>query len=204
MIAVGLTGGIGSGKSTVAALLAERGAVLVDADQLAREAVAPGSDGLARLVERFGPQVLLPDGGLDRAKLAAIVFADEAARTDLNSIVHPAVGALMAARLTALHATDGVVVLDIPLLVESGGRDRYPLAGVLVIDAPVGLAVERLVSGRGMERAEAERRVAAQASRAERLAAADYVIVNIGTREELAVMVDLAWAWMQTLRAAGG
>jgi dephospho-CoA kinase len=203
MIAVGLTGGIGSGKSTVGALLVERGAVLVDADQLAREVVEPGTDGFARVVERFGPEVVQPDGRLDRGRLASIVFVDTAARTDLNAIVHPAVGARMAERLSALQVTDDVVVLDIPLLVEGGDRHRYPVAGVLVIDSPVDLAVERLVASRGMDRADVERRVAAQASRAERLAAADYVIVNMGTLDELAAMVDRAWAWMQGLRAAG-
>ncbi|HXY44550.1 MAG TPA: dephospho-CoA kinase [Acidimicrobiales bacterium] len=203
MIAVGLTGGIGSGKSTVARMLVERGAVLVDADQLAREVVEPGTEGLARVVERFGPEVLLGDGQLDRGRLAAMVFTDEAARRDLNSIVHPAVGRLMAERLAASAGSDDIVVLDIPLLTEAGGRDRYPVAGVLVIDAPVEIAVERLVADGRMGRADAEARVAAQASRAERLAVADYVIVNIGTLEELALMVDRAWTWMEDLRAAG-
>lgn len=203
MIAVGLTGGIGSGKSTAAALLVERGAVLVDADRLARQVVEPGTDGLQRVVERFGPAILLADGTLDRPQLASIVFADEAARRDLNAIVHPAVGVLMAERLAALHTTDDIVVLDVPLLVEGGARDRYAVAGVLVIDTPVDLAVERLVESRGMGRADAEARVAAQVSRAERLAAADYVIVNMGSLEELALMVDRAWAWMQGLKPAG-
>lgn len=202
MIAVGLTGGIGSGKSTVGALLVERGAVLVDADQLAREVVEPGTDGFARVVERFGPEVVQADGRLDRGKLASVVFVDAEARRELNAIVHPAVAARMAERLSALRQADDVVVLDIPLLVEGGARDRYPVAGVLVIDSPVDLAIERLVAGRGMDRADAERRVAAQASRAERLASADYVIVNMGTLDELAAMVDRAWSWMQGLRAA--
>ena len=201
MIVVGLTGGIGSGKSTVAALLVERGAVLVDADRLAREVVEPGTDGLARVVERFGRDVLLGDGNLDRAKVASIVFADEAALKDLNAIVHPAVGILMAERITALEPTDKIVVLDIPLLVEGGARDRFPVAGILVVDAPVELAVDRLVASRGMDRADAERRVAAQASRAQRLASADFVILNVGTLPELGLMVDRAWAWMQTLQA---
>jgi dephospho-CoA kinase len=200
VIAVGLTGGIGSGKSTVSGLLVERGAVLVDADQLAREIVEPGSETLVRVVEHFGPTVLRPDGRLDREALASVVFADDRARSELNAIMHPAVGALMAQRLTALAATDEIAVLDIPLLVEGGARDRYPVAGVLVIDSPVDLAVERLVAHRAMDRADAERRMAAQASRSERLAQADYIIVNIGTLAELALMVDRAWAWMQGLR----
>jgi dephospho-CoA kinase len=145
--------------------------------------------------------VLLPDGNLDRAKVASIVFSDEAALMDLNAIVHPAVGILMAERITALEPTGEIVVLDIPLLVEGGARDRFPVAGILVVDAPVQLAVERLVSSRGMDRADAERRVAAQASRPQRLASADFVILNVGTVAELGLMVDRAWAWMQTLQA---
>jgi dephospho-CoA kinase len=203
VITVGLTGGIGSGKSTVGTMLVERGAALVDADELAREAVEPGTATLQRVVDRFGPGVLLPDGSLDRAALAGIVFADDGARSDLNAIVHPAVGRLMAERLAAL-AAGGLVVLDIPLLVEGGARDRYPVAGVLVVDSPVDLAVERLVSQRGMDRADAERRAAAQAPRSERLAQADYVIVNVGTLAELVLMVDRAWVWMQGLRDAAG
>lgn len=204
MIAVGLTGGIGSGKSTVGGLLVERGAVLVDADQLARAAVEPGTETLARVVGRFGSRVVLPDGRLDRPALASVVFADASALSDLNAIVHPAVGFLMAERLTALAATDEIAVLDIPLLVEGGARNRYPVAGVLVIDSPVDLAVDRLVTARGMDRGDAELRVAAQASRSDRLAMADYVIVNVGTLAELALMVDRAWAWMQGLRDASG
>lgn len=204
MIAVGLTGGIGSGKSTVGRLLVERGAVLVDADQLAREVVEPGTETLARVVERFGRDVLSEGGRLDREALAAIVFADEGARSDLNGIVHPAVGALMAERLTDLASTDDIAVLDIPLLVEGGARDRYPVAGVLVIDSPVDLAVERLVTQRGMDRSDAERRAATQASRSQRLAQADYVILNVGTLGELVAMVDRAWAWMQGLRGVAG
>ncbi len=202
MIAVALTGGIGSGKSTVGALLVERGAVVIDADRLAREAVEPGTDGLELIVERFGPEVLLADGGLDRPKLASIVFADAAARADLNAIVHPAVGLRMGERLAGLQGTEAVVVLDIPLLVEGGGRDRYPVAGVLVVDCPVDIAVERLVSSRGMDREDAERRIAAQASRSERLAGADFVILNMGTLGELGLMTDRAWAWMTTLKAS--
>jgi len=204
VIAVGLTGGIGSGKSTVGRLLVERGAVLVDADQWARAVVEPGTETLARVVERFGRDVLSEGGRLDREALAAIVFADEGARSDLNGIVHPAVGALMAERLTDLASTDDIAVLDIPLLVEGGARDRYPVAGVLVIDSPVDLAVERLVTQRGMDRSDAERRAATQASRSQRLAQADYVILNVGTLGELVAMVDRAWAWMQGLRGVAG
>ena len=202
MIAVGLTGGIGSGKSAVAALLVARGAVLIDADELAREAVKPGTDGLGDIVKCFGEEVLTGSGELDRPKLAAIVFADPAARRQLDGIVHPRVGALMGERLAALASTDQVVVLDIPLLVEAGGRNRYEMAGVLVVDTPVETALERLIAIRGMSREDAEARVAAQASRTDRLRQADYVILNVGTLEELALMVDRAWNWMLGLKAA--
>ncbi len=200
MLAIGLTGGIGSGKSTVAGLLVERGAVLVDADAIARQVVEPGQATLARLVERFGPGILAPDGSLDRAGLAAIAFADPAARADLDTIVHPAVGAAMLDRLDEERATDHVVVLDIPLLAE-GGRGRYPVAGVIVVDCPVDIAVERLVSLRGMERSDAEARVAAQASREARLAVADFVIMNMGSLPELEEMVARAWRWIEGLSA---
>ncbi len=200
MLAIGLTGGIGSVKSTVAGLLVERGAVLVDADAIARQVVEPGQATLARLVERFGPGILAPDGSLDRAGLAAIAFADPAARADLDAIVHPAVGAAMLDRLDEERATDHVVVLDIPLLAE-GGRGRYPVAGVIVVDCPVDIAVERLVSLRGMERSDAEARVAAQASREARLAVADFVIMNMGSLPELEEMVARAWRWIEGLSA---
>jgi dephospho-CoA kinase len=201
VITVGLTGGIGSGKTTVSGMLEEHGAVVVDADVLAREAVEPGRPAWERLRERFGEEVLRPDGAVDRAALASVVFSDDTARTDLEAIVHPEVARLMADRLAAESAGDRVVVLDIPLLAESG-RDRYPLAGVLVVDCPVDIAVERLVSGRGMDREDAERRVAAQASRSERIRAADFVIMNMGTIDELRQMVELAWRWIEGLAAA--
>jgi dephospho-CoA kinase len=203
MIAVGLTGGIGSGKSTVAAMLVRRGAVLIDADQLARQAVEPDTDAYDAVVARFGEAVVLPGGGLDRPALAAVVFADEGARRDLNAIVHPAVGVLMAERLAAVADTDSVVVLDIPLLVEGGGRDRFPMAGVLVVDAPIATAIARLVADRGMDPADAERRVAAQASREERLRQADFVIMNMGSLDELEAMVDRAWTWTLGLGQEG-
>ena len=201
MIAIGLTGGIGAGKSTVAALLVERGAILLDADAIAREVVEPGRPAFDAVRARFGEGVVGPEGRLDRAALAAVVFSDEASRRALNAIVHPEVATEMARRLAAEAGTDHVVVLDIPLLVE-GGRDRYPVAGVLVVDAPVDLAVERLVSSRDMSRADAEARVAAQASREARLAIADFVIVNMGTLAELSEMVSRAWSWIEGLRAA--
>lgn len=199
MLAIGLTGGIGSGKSTVAGLLVEKGAVLVDADAIARQVLEPGSPALAEVVETFGRGLLLPDGSLDRAALAEVVFADEEKRAVLEAIVHPAVGAVMLARIAAEAASDHVVVLDIPLLAE-GGRERYPVAGVIVVDCPVDIAVERLVSRRGMERADAEARAAAQLSRAERLKVADFVIMNMGSMAELEEMVERAWRWISHLR----
>ncbi len=198
MLAIGLTGGIGSGKSTVAGLLAEKGAVLVDADAIARRLMEPGEETLARVVARFGEGILRADGSPDRPALAALVFSDPAARADLDAIVHPAVGAAMAVRLAEEAPSDHVVVLDVPLLAE-GGRERYPVAGVIVVDCPVDLAVERLVSRRGMERADAEARVAAQASRAERLKVADFVIMNMGSLAELSEMVERAWSWIEGL-----
>ncbi len=199
MITIGLTGGIGSGKSTVGAMLVQRGAVLVDADQLAREAVEPGTEGYERVVARFGPSVVQPGGVLDRAAIAAVVFNDEAALSDLNEIVHPAVGRLMLERVAEHAASDAVVVLDVPLLVETGGRERYGVSGVLVVDAPAALAVERLVRERAISLEDAERRIAAQATREERLRQADFVIVNTGTLDELAEMTRRAWEWVQTL-----
>jgi dephospho-CoA kinase len=191
MVVVGLTGGIGSGKSTVAAMLAERGAVVVDADRLAREAVAPDTPGLRAVVDRFGPAVVAGDGSLDRQALAGVVFDDAAALADLNAIVHPPVRAAIADRLAELASTDAVVVLEIPLLVESGRS--YGESAVVVVDCPEEVAVRRLVEERGMEEADARRRMAAQAPRDERLAAADVVIDNSGTLEELRRRVETVW-----------
>lgn len=198
---VGLTGGIGSGKSTVSDMLAALGAVVVDADVLARQVVEPGGPAYDGVVERFGPSVVRPDGTLDRAALADIVFSDAGALADLNALTHPPVKALIADRLAALAAAgDAVVVLVVPLLVESGA---YPTAGVMVVDCPEEVAVRRLVEHRGMAEADARRRLAAQASRAERLALADHVIVNDGSLADLAPAVDRAWAWIERLQAAG-
>ncbi|MGD1011998.1 MAG: dephospho-CoA kinase [Acidimicrobiales bacterium] len=203
MIVVGLTGGIGSGKSAVAARLAARGAVVIDADDVAHEVVQPGRRGFTKVVERFGPAVVAPDGEIDRAQLAAIVFNDREALSDLEAIVHPAVWAEITARLASLWGGDDIVVLDIPLLVESGGRDRYGLQAVIVVDTPVGLAVERLVQERRMDRSAAEARIARQASREERLAQADFVISNVGTPDDLDASVAAAWEWMKALQALG-
>jgi dephospho-CoA kinase len=203
MIAIGLTGGIGSGKSAVAQLLAAKGAEVIDADEIAREVVAPGGRAYDEVVERFGEKVLNGDGSIDRTALAAIVFSDEDARRELNAVVHPAVGAVMGERISAAAAAEHeVVVLDIPLLVEAGGRSRYQVAGVLVVDAPLDIARQRLVMLRGMTEAEVSARMAAQATREQRLAAADFVILNMGTMEELAAMTERAWEWIQQLRQA--
>lgn len=189
MTVVGLTGGIGSGKSTVSALLAERGAVIVDADAIHRGNMAPGG--------RVHDAVLARFGTVDRPALASIVFSDPDALADLNALTHPAVGAVIAERLTEEAATDHVVVLDIPLLVES--RSAYPLAGLVVVDAPPEVAVERLVRQRGMEEADARARIAAQAAREERLAAADFVIDNSGSLDELREEVERCWQWISSL-----
>lgn len=191
MILIGLTGGIGSGKSTVSALLAERGAVVIDADAIVHELQAPGQPVLAGMVERFGPEILRADGALDRQAVADIVFADTAALADLSSIVHPAVGAEIARRMEAEATTDHLVVLDVPLLVESGRDD---MAALVVVDVDPDLALARLVAGRGMTEADARSRMARQASREERRARADHVIDNSGTMEDLRRRVDEVWA----------
>lgn len=176
----------------MASLLARRGAVIVDADALAREAVAPGTSGLSEVVSRFGPEMVGAHGALDRGALAEVVFADPAALADLNAIVHPAVRAAIAERLAALDGFDGVVVLEIPLLVESG--QNYGAAAVIVVDSPEDVALRRLVDGRGMDEGDARRRMVAQASRADRLAAADLVVDNSGSVEDLQGEVDRIWA----------
>jgi len=179
---VGLTGGVASGKSTVAALLRELGAVVVDSDVLAREVVEPGTPGLAAVVEAFGPGVLTADGRLDRPALGAVVFGDQPARRRLEGILHPLIRA-RAAELEAAAPAGTVVVHDIPLLVETGQADRFD--AVVVVDVPVETQVARMVRDRGMSREDALARVKAQASREERLAVATHVVENTGTREDL-------------------
>ncbi len=196
---VGLTGGIGAGKSTVSRLLAERGAVIVDADAITRELQEAGQPVLAAIAERFGPGTLAADGTLDRAALADIVFNDPEALKDLNAIVHPAVGREISRRLEGERMTDHVVVLDVPLLVETGRGD---LAGIVVVDAPPEGAIERLVRDRGMTAADARARMARQAGREERLARADRVIDNSGDRAALVAQVDAVWEWMRSLPPA--
>ena len=200
VLLVGLTGGIGSGKSTVSALLVAHGAVLVDADAIVRELQAPGGEAYELIVARFGPGVVAEDGTLDRPALASLVFGDPAALADLNKITHPLVGREMAARMAAQSATDNVVVLDIPLLAERGGKGAYPVAAIVVVDCPVDVAVQRLVAFREFSEDDALARVAAQISREERRAIADRVIDNSGSLEDLKPQVDDVWTWLVALR----
>jgi len=192
---IGLTGGIAAGKSTVSARWAEHGAVVVDADKLARDAVAPGSDGLRRVAERFGPGVIAADGSLDRPALGAIVFADPAARKDLEAITHPEVWRLAQAAFDAAEAADpdAVIVYDVPLLAEARGSRPLRFDAVVVVDAPAAQRIERLVEHRGTTRQEAERRVASQASDAERLALADHVVDATGTVADTIRSADEVW-----------
>ncbi|MEV7927574.1 dephospho-CoA kinase [Kitasatospora sp. NPDC088264] len=199
MLKIGLTGGIGAGKSEVSRLFAAHGAVIVDSDVIAREVVAPGTDGLAAVAAEFGPQVLREDGALDRPALGAIVFADPARLQALNAIVHPLVRA-RSAELEAAAAPDAVVVHDVPLLAENGLAPLYDL--VVVVDAADDVRVERLVRLRGMAEDEARARMAAQASRADRLAIADVVIDNGGPLEALVARVDEVWAELVKRAAA--
>jgi dephospho-CoA kinase len=190
VVLIGLTGGIGSGKSTVSALLAEHGAEVIDADAITRELQRPGTEVFEAMRERFGPGIVAPDGTLDRQAVADIVFNDADALKDLGAIVHPAVGLEIAARLEAAQGSGRVVVLDVPLLVESGRDD---LVALVVVDVDPEVAVERLVAQRGMREDDARARMKNQASREDRLAKADFVIDNSGSREQLARDVDALW-----------
>lgn len=196
MILVGLTGGIGSGKSTVSAALAARGAVIVDADQVVRDVQQPGSPVLAKLAERFGAQVIAADGSLDRPALAAIAFADPDALKDLNGIVHPAVGAEMNRQVMQHVASERVVVLDIPLLTEN---PREGLQGKIVVDVPVETQVDRLVRFRGFDEADARARISRQATREQRLEGAGFVVDNSGDTAALAPQIERLWEWLQSL-----
>jgi dephospho-CoA kinase len=200
-IRVGLTGGIASGKSTVSAMLAELGAVIIDADALAREVVAKGTPGLDAVVAEFGEELLGPDGELDRAAMGRLVFADESARKRLEAIVHP----LVFERIVELEegaADDAIVVHDIPLLAESGRADTFD--AVLVVDTPPEVQVERMVRDRGWTREEAESRIRAQVSRDDRLAIATHVIENTGTREDLRERVAEVFADVVSAGADAG
>lgn len=193
MTLIGLTGGIASGKSTIGARLAELGAVRIDADQLARDAVAPGSPGLAGIVKQFGEAILQTDGALDRATLGATVFADPEALAELNRIVHPEVRRLADARIAEARDADpeAVIVYEIPLLVEADREADWDL--IVVADAPVEQRVERMVSLRGMTESDARKRVANQASDAERRAIADVIIDTSGSQAETVAQVDALW-----------
>ena len=200
MVLIGLTGGIGSGKSTVSEALERRGAVVVDADRIVKELQQPGTEVFSEMVERFGDGIVGPDGQLDRPAVAAIVFNDAEALADLGAIVHPRVRDEMTRRLEELAATDEVVVLDVPLLVESGWEG---MSGVVVVDLDPDVAVSRLVEFRGFDETDARNRIANQASREDRLAKADQVVDNGGDLASLDAQVDRVWDWVQGLEPAG-
>jgi dephospho-CoA kinase len=203
VVEIGLTGGIGAGKSTVADALVERGAVLIDADGIVRDLQEPGAPVFEAMVERWSAVIVAPDGSLDRAAVAEIVFNDADELAALNEIVHPAVGVEMTARRAAMAGTDSVVILDIPLLVRPDGqriRDEYQdLAAVVVVDVDPEIAVARLVESRGFSEADARARVSSQASRDHRLEVADFVVDNSGSLEDLDRQLDRLWEWIATL-----
>ena len=203
MYLIGLTGGIASGKSTVAKRLADLGAVGIDADQLAREVVEPGTPGLAAIAHEFGAEMLLPDGTLNRPALGAIIFTDPVRRERLNAITHPAVRQLTRARVAAAAAADphAIVVYDVPLLAEAvaGGLVSFDL--IVVVQADADTRIRRMVELRGLTRAEAEQRIDAQASDEERLALADVVIDNTGTVDATLAQVDSLWERVRTAEA---
>ncbi|MGW4230704.1 dephospho-CoA kinase [Streptomyces sp. NPDC004980] len=201
MLKVGLTGGIGAGKSEVSRLLVSYGAVLVDADRIAREVVEPGTPGLASVVETFGPGILAADGTLDRPALGAIVFADPERLAALNALVHPLVGA-RSAELERAVGPDAVVVHDVPLLTENGLAPLYDL--VVVVDATPATQLDRLVRLRGMTESDARARMAAQATREQRLAVADLVVDNDGPLEHLEPQVRKVWSELTARAAATG
>ena len=190
VLSVALTGGIGAGKTTVARLLAQRGAILIDSDVLSREVVEPGTPGLEAIVERFGPAVLAADGSLDRQALGTIIFADAQARADLNGIVHPEVRRRRAELIAS--APDGSIVISVsPLLVEGGLQDGFD--GVIVVDVPIDTQVDRLKARSDLDDQQARARVNAQASRDERLEVADWVIENSGSYDQLRQQVEVVW-----------
>lgn len=199
MILVGLTGGIGSGKSTVSAMLAEHGAVIIDADLIVRELQQPGTPVLVKIIERFGAGVLTEQGELDRAALAAIVFPNSDALADLNSIVHPALATEITRRVEAEGHTDHVVVLDLPLLAEN---PRSGLSGVVVVDVDPKIARGRLIEGRAMNGSDVDARMSRQATRDTRNAIAGLIINNSHDLDHLRDEVDRAWEWMRTLPPA--
>jgi dephospho-CoA kinase len=199
MILIGLTGGIGSGKSTVSSLLAKRGAVIIDADAITRELQQPGEPLLTVLSERFGDHIIAADGSLIREELRNIAFSDPDALKDLNKIVHPAVAKEMDRRMEEVRNTDKVVILDIPLLAEN---PRKGLSGVVVVDVPVEVQVSRLAEFRGLKEEDARAIIAKQASREDRAKIADKIIDNSGDLESLSSQVDAVWDWALQLPPA--
>ena len=197
MILIGLTGGIGCGKSEVSRLLEKRGAVIVDADLIVRELQQPGAEIFRRMVEMFGDKVLAADGSLDRAAVANEVFKDTEILGKLNLLIHPVVRRVMNERVENYRGTDKVVVLDIPLLVEN---PREGLDGILVVDLDPQIAIERIVDQRKMSIDDAKARVSRQSTREQRLAIANHVIDNSGYRDALAKKVETAWSWISSLR----
>jgi dephospho-CoA kinase len=195
LLLVGLTGGIGAGKSTVAELLAARGAVIIDADQVARAVVEPGQPALKKLVERFGDRILDADGRLERGALAKLVFGDDEARRDLEAITHPAINDEFSRRVVEAP-TDAVVVLDVPLLAESEQARKRPYQTVIVVEAPRDVRLERL-EARGVDRADAEARMAAQAGDEERRKIATHVVDNARDRADLERQINEVWADLQ-------
>ena len=200
MLLLGLTGGIGSGKSTVSAEFTRRGAVVIDADLVVRELQSPGGAVLAAMVEHFGDGILAPDGTLNRQAVADIVFNDPEQLKALNAIVHPKVGAEIDGRIEAQRDTDNVVILDVPLLVES---KAYETEGIIVVDTDPEIAVQRLVEFRGFNADDARARMKLQATREERRDVAAFIVPNDGTQEDLMAHIDDCWTWIQSKRNAG-
>lgn len=197
MILIGLTGGIGSGKSEVARLLSALGAEVIDADQIVRELQQPGAEVYHAMIKMLGQEIVSPDKSLDRGKIAGQVFADESLLKKLNELIHPIVRRVMNERVESFRNTDKVVVLDIPLLVEN---PRPGLDGVLVVDLDIQVAIQRLVKQRQMKLEDAQARVAKQATREQRRAIAGHVIDNSGDRQALKTSVDRAWTWIRSLK----
>ena len=197
MILIGLTGGIGSGKSEVARRLTERGAEIIDADLIVRELQQPGAEIYEKMIELFGSEVVAADQSLDRTAIAKKVFTDESLLKTLNQLVHPVVKRVMNERVESFRDTEKVVILDIPLLVEN---PREGLDGVLVVDLDAEIAVKRLVEQRNMSAEDARARIAKQATREQRLAIANHVIDNSGDRNALSQKIEIAWSWIKSLK----
>jgi len=200
MLLLGLTGGIGSGKSTVSAEFARRGAIVIDADLVVRELQSPGGAVLAAMIEHFGDTILATDGTLNRQAVADIVFNDPEQLKALNAIVHPKVGEEIDGRIEAQRNTDNVVILDVPLLVES---KAYETEGIIVVDTDPEVAVQRLVEFRGFNADDARARMKLQATREERRAVAAFIVPNDGTQEDLMTHIEECWTWIQSKRNAG-